>query len=121
MGARIDSDRVQSLTRTGLDWTAKYPSAATALASVNVKTAYLDGALCGVDETGLPSFAHTGRSDPFGRPLRNGRLEPNRRPQVRPQRAHRGSEQHDGLKASVAVLRLPPRALDSCNDLLARV
>jgi ATP-dependent DNA ligase len=24
-----------------------------------VKTAYLDGELCGVDESGLPSFAHT--------------------------------------------------------------
>jgi bifunctional non-homologous end joining protein LigD len=26
---------------------------------VNVKTAYLDGELCGVDDAGLPSFAHT--------------------------------------------------------------
>jgi bifunctional non-homologous end joining protein LigD len=26
MAARIDSGRVQLLTRTGLDWTAKYPS-----------------------------------------------------------------------------------------------
>ena len=30
-----------------------------ALANLNVKTAYLDGELCGVDESGLPSFAHT--------------------------------------------------------------
>ncbi|HEY2146565.1 MAG TPA: non-homologous end-joining DNA ligase [Pirellulales bacterium] len=59
MAARIDNGRVQLLTRTGLDWTAKYPSAAAALANVNVKTAYLDGELCGVDEAGLPSFAHT--------------------------------------------------------------
>jgi ATP-dependent DNA ligase len=50
---------VQLLTRTGLDWTAKHPSAATALAKLNVKTAYLDGELCGVDEAGLPSSAHT--------------------------------------------------------------
>jgi ATP-dependent DNA ligase len=50
---------VQLLTRTGLDWTAKYPSAIAALANVNVKTAYLDGELCGVDEKGLPSFART--------------------------------------------------------------
>jgi bifunctional non-homologous end joining protein LigD len=28
MAARIDNGRVQLLTRTGLDWTAKYPSAA---------------------------------------------------------------------------------------------
>ena len=59
MAARLDNGRVQLLTRTGLDWTAKYPSAIAALANVNVKTAYLDGELCGVDEAGLPSFAHT--------------------------------------------------------------
>jgi ATP-dependent DNA ligase len=58
MAARIDG-RVQLLTRTGLDWTAKYPSAIAALASLNVKTAYIDGELCGIDEKGLPSFAHT--------------------------------------------------------------
>jgi DNA ligase D-like protein (predicted ligase) len=59
MAARIDNGSVQLLTRTGLDWTAKYPSAVAALANVNVKTAYIDGELCGVDEAGLPSFAHT--------------------------------------------------------------
>jgi DNA ligase D-like protein (predicted ligase) len=59
MAARIDNGRVQLLTRTGLDWTAKYPSAVAALANVNVKTAYIDGELCGVDDAGLPSFAHT--------------------------------------------------------------
>jgi DNA ligase D-like protein (predicted ligase) len=59
MAARIDHGRVQLLTRTGLDWTDKYPSAVAALANVNVETVYLDGELCGVDEAGLPSFAHT--------------------------------------------------------------
>jgi DNA ligase D-like protein (predicted ligase) len=59
MAARIDNGRVQLLTRTGLDWTAKYPSAVEAFANVDVKTAYLDGELCGVDEAGLPSFAQT--------------------------------------------------------------
>ena len=49
MAARIDNGRVQLLTRTGLDWTDKYPSAIAALANLNVKTAYLDGELCGVD------------------------------------------------------------------------
>jgi ATP-dependent DNA ligase len=47
------------LTRTGLDWTNKYPSAIAALANLKVKNAYLDGELCGVDDAGLPSFAHT--------------------------------------------------------------
>jgi DNA ligase D-like protein (predicted ligase) len=59
MAARIDNGRAQLLTRTGLDWTAKYPSAIAALANLNVKTAYLDGELCGVDDAGLPSFAQT--------------------------------------------------------------
>src|SRR5271154_6978486 len=59
MAARIDNGRVQLLTRTGLDWTAKYPSAVAALANLNVKTTYIDGELCGVDNAGLPSFAQT--------------------------------------------------------------
>jgi DNA ligase D-like protein (predicted ligase) len=59
MAARLDNGRVQLLTRTGLDWTYKYPAAVAALSHVNVKTAYLDGELCGVDDKGLPSFAHT--------------------------------------------------------------
>jgi DNA ligase D-like protein (predicted ligase) len=59
MAARIDNGRVQLLTRTGLDWSEKYPSAIAALANVKARTAYLDGELCGVDDSGLPSFAHT--------------------------------------------------------------
>jgi DNA ligase D-like protein (predicted ligase) len=59
MAARLDNGRVQLLTRTGLDWTHKYPSAAAALTNVNVKTAYIDGELCGVDEAGMPSFSQT--------------------------------------------------------------
>jgi DNA ligase D-like protein (predicted ligase) len=59
MAARIDNGRAQLLTRTGLDWTNKYPSVIAALSNVNVKTAYLEGELCGVDEAGLPSFAQT--------------------------------------------------------------
>jgi bifunctional non-homologous end joining protein LigD len=57
MAARIGHGRAQLLTRTGLDWTGKYPSAIAALANVRAKTAYLDGELCGVDDAGLPSFA----------------------------------------------------------------
>jgi bifunctional non-homologous end joining protein LigD len=59
MATRIDHGHVQLLTRTGLDWTDKYPSAVAALANLKVKTAYLDGELCGVDDAGLPSFANT--------------------------------------------------------------
>lgn len=59
MAARIDNGRAQLLTRTRLDWSEKYPSAIAALASVKARTAYLDGELCGIDDAGLPSFAHT--------------------------------------------------------------
>ena len=43
MAARIDKGRVQLLTRTGLDWSEKYPSVTAALANLNVKNAYIDG------------------------------------------------------------------------------
>jgi ATP-dependent DNA ligase len=59
MAARLDDGCVQLLTRTGLDWTDKYPSVIAALANVAAQTAYIDGELCGVDDAGLPSFAHT--------------------------------------------------------------
>ena len=59
IAARIDNGRAQLLTRAGLDWTSKYPSIIEALAKLNVKTAYFDGELCGIDDAGLPSFAHT--------------------------------------------------------------
>jgi bifunctional non-homologous end joining protein LigD len=59
MAARIDNGHAQLLTRTGLDWTGKYPGIIAALANLHVKTAYIDGELCGVDGAGLPSFAQT--------------------------------------------------------------
>jgi ATP dependent DNA ligase domain len=57
MAARIERGEAKLLTRTGLDWTARYPGMSTALAAVRAKTAYLDGELCGVGADGLPSFA----------------------------------------------------------------
>jgi DNA ligase D-like protein (predicted ligase) len=57
MAARIEGGRARLLTRTGLDWTDKYPSVVAALAKALAKTAYLDGELCGVGEDGLPSFS----------------------------------------------------------------
>jgi DNA ligase D-like protein (predicted ligase) len=56
MAARIDRGNVQLLTRSGLDWTTKYPQTAAALAGLPVKTAYLDGELCGVLANGVTSF-----------------------------------------------------------------
>jgi ATP-dependent DNA ligase len=59
MAPRIDRGQAQLLTRTGLDWTDKYPSVLAALAKVRAKAAYLDGELCGVGDDGLPSFSQT--------------------------------------------------------------
>jgi ATP-dependent DNA ligase len=56
MHARIDRGRVQLLTRTGLDWTAKYPNSAAALQALPIQQAYIDGELCAVSETGVTSF-----------------------------------------------------------------
>jgi DNA ligase D-like protein (predicted ligase) len=55
--ARIDRTDVRLLTRTGLDWTDKYPTIAAALRTLSVRQAYLDGELCGVRPDGVTSFA----------------------------------------------------------------
>src|ERR1700726_4163081 len=57
MHARLDRGAVRLLTRTGLDWTHKYPAIATAVASLPATQAYLDGELCGVRPDGIPSFS----------------------------------------------------------------
>src|SRR5712671_907179 len=57
MHARLDHGKVQLLTRTGLDWTHKYTPIASALSSLPVKEAYLDGELCGVRPDGKSSFS----------------------------------------------------------------
>jgi ATP-dependent DNA ligase len=59
MSARIEGGRAQLSTRSGLDWSDKYPSMVALLANVRAKSAYLDGELCGVGGDGLPSFSHT--------------------------------------------------------------
>ena len=57
MHARLDRGAVQLLTRTGLDWTHKYPAIAAAVASLGARQAYLDGELCGVGPDGITSFS----------------------------------------------------------------
>jgi ATP-dependent DNA ligase len=57
MAARRDNGDVRLLTRSGLDWTTKYPAIAEALAELPVKTAYLDGELCGVLPDGRTAFS----------------------------------------------------------------
>ena len=61
---------VQLLTRTGLDWSDKYPSVVEALAKVRAKTAYLDGELCGMGDDGLPSFSQTQAASDGSRGIR---------------------------------------------------
>jgi len=56
MHARLDRGAVKLLTRTGLDWTHKYPAIAKAVAAVDARQAYLDGELCGVGTDGITSF-----------------------------------------------------------------
>jgi ATP-dependent DNA ligase len=57
MHARLDRGTVRFLTRTGLDWTHKYPAIAAAVASLPAREAYLDGELCGVRSDGTTSFS----------------------------------------------------------------
>jgi DNA ligase D-like protein (predicted ligase) len=57
MQARLDRGAVRLLTRTGLDWTHKYPAIADAVASIGATQAYLDGELCGVRPDGVTSFS----------------------------------------------------------------
>jgi len=57
MHARLDRGAVRLLTRTGLDWTHKYPATASALTSLSARQAYLDGELCGIRPDGTTSFS----------------------------------------------------------------
>jgi DNA ligase D-like protein (predicted ligase) len=57
MHARLDRGAVRLLTRTGLDWTHKYPAIAGAMSSLAADQAYLDGELCGVGPDGVTSFS----------------------------------------------------------------
>jgi bifunctional non-homologous end joining protein LigD len=57
MHARLDRGSVKLLTRTGLDWTHKYPAIAKAVASLGARQAYLDGELCGTFPNGITSFS----------------------------------------------------------------
>src|SRR3954469_10286238 len=53
MHAGIDGQDVRLLTRTGLDWTHRYPAIVEALRALPVEQAYLDGELCALSEEGL--------------------------------------------------------------------
>jgi ATP-dependent DNA ligase len=57
MHARLDRGAVRLLTRTGLDWTHKYPAVGKAVSTLGARQAYLDGELCGVFPDGITSFS----------------------------------------------------------------
>ena len=57
MHARIDGDKIQLLTRTGLDWSHRYQRTIDALRSLRVKTAHLDRELCALNSDGVPTFS----------------------------------------------------------------
>jgi bifunctional non-homologous end joining protein LigD len=54
--ARLDGGKVQLLTRSGLDWTRRFPTVAAALKGVAVSSALLDGELVVQDERGISTF-----------------------------------------------------------------
>lgn len=53
---RRDAKPVRILTRSGLDWTAKFKRQAQAFAALEVETAWIDGEAVVLDEHGVPSF-----------------------------------------------------------------
>ena len=69
--ARVDRGRVTLKTRSGLDWSSKFPSVKKALESLPVVTALLDGEVVVETEAGTPDFGalqadlSEGRSDRF--------------------------------------------------------
>ena len=55
--ARKDGDRVQLLTRTGLDWTHRMKTIAAEISELHVKSAVLDGEVVVLADNGTTSFA----------------------------------------------------------------
>ena len=54
--ARIEAGKVRMLTRSGLDWSARFQPIA-ALAVIKIRAAYLDGEIAVMGEDGVTSFA----------------------------------------------------------------
>jgi hypothetical protein len=106
MAARNDDGRAQLLTRTGLDWSDKYPSAIAALANLNVKTAYIEDELCGVDDAGLPSFANTQTLSAWSR---RHRVEATGQPLLEREKPELAEDRESGFPQDVTAM---PRRRD---------
>jgi bifunctional non-homologous end joining protein LigD len=55
--ARIEGDKIQLITRGGLDWTAKFPELARQLGELPIGAALIDGELVHIQPDGTTSFA----------------------------------------------------------------
>jgi bifunctional non-homologous end joining protein LigD len=62
MGARIEDGTVKLITRSGLDWTRRFPTIAKALGKTKAKSAWLDGEVVVPDENGHSSFSSLQRA-----------------------------------------------------------
>lgn len=54
--ARIEGDDVRIFTRTGNDWSAKFPQQVKALRTLKLQSAWLDGEAVVLDRNGVPDF-----------------------------------------------------------------
>ncbi|WP_321839579.1 DNA ligase D [Paraburkholderia bannensis] len=54
--ARIEGDDVRIFTRTGKDWSAKFPQQIEALRTLKLESAWLDGEAVVLDQNGVPDF-----------------------------------------------------------------
>jgi bifunctional non-homologous end joining protein LigD len=72
MQARLDGGKVKLLTRTGLDWTKRFPTIVKAVAQLPVSSALLDGEIVAQEESGISTFSalqtdlKSGRRDRLG-------------------------------------------------------
>ncbi len=89
--ARIDRGHAKLKTRSGLDWTSKFPSLKKALEALPVVTAFLDGEVVVETEKGTPSFAElqADLSEGPQRPLPLLPVRPAASRRFRPRLAHR--------------------------------
>lgn len=56
MQARLDGGKVQLRTRTGLDWTKRFPTIAKGVAQLPVSSALLDGEIVAQEDNGVSTF-----------------------------------------------------------------
>ncbi|MGE5469515.1 MAG: DNA ligase D [Bacteroidota bacterium] len=67
--SRVEGNNVRLFTRNGLDWTARLPPLARAIAALDLPASWLDGEIVVLDQHGHPDFQavqnafETGRSD----------------------------------------------------------